>query len=201
MPSTLIRIGPADHGRRMKLEDFDECVGKEGHLYELSRGVVTVMQVPRGRHFVQVQASRDQFILHRASHPHQIHGIAGGAECKLLIDDLHSERHPDVAVYLAAMPPLDNPWRAWIPKIVLEVVSPSSKRRDYQEKPEEYLRLGVSEYWIIDYQRREMLILRRWGSRWIEKTVRPPEKYSTRLLPGFSFDCAAVFAAADGLRR
>ena len=30
---------------------------------------------------------------------------------------------------------------------------PSSRHRDYEEKPEEYLRLGVGEYWIVDADR------------------------------------------------
>jgi hypothetical protein len=58
MPKTAIKIGPHDRGRRMSLEDFDHAEGQEGYLYELSRGVITVMDVPNPRHLAQVNAIR-----------------------------------------------------------------------------------------------------------------------------------------------
>jgi len=41
-----IIVGPADHGRRMTLDEFDTAEGVEGRLYELSRGEVVVTDVP-----------------------------------------------------------------------------------------------------------------------------------------------------------
>ena len=86
-------------------------------------------------------------------------------------------------------------WAVWIPEIVIEVVSPSSVHRDYEEKPEEYLQFGVREYWIVDGEKRQMLVLRRSGGKWAERTVRPPALYKTHLLPDFEFECEQVFAA------
>ncbi|MYJ41292.1 MAG: Uma2 family endonuclease [Acidimicrobiaceae bacterium] len=40
------------------------------------------------------------------------------------------------------------------PEFVLEVVSPSSGRRDRVDKPQDYARLGVGEYWWFDGQGR-----------------------------------------------
>jgi Uma2 family endonuclease len=110
---------------------------------------------------------------------------------------VESERHPDVAIYKNPPPEEEDDFRAsWIPEIVNEVVSPGSEERDYVEKRDEYLRFGVREYWIVDAERQEVLILRRAGGRWREKTLRPPETYRTRLLPGFEFACEPVFDAA-----
>ncbi len=39
--------------------------------------------------------------------------------------------------------------------LAIEVVSPTSRRRDLEEKPIEYARHGVGEYWAIDLHRRE----------------------------------------------
>ena len=50
MSRTMTRIGPGDHGRRMSLEEFEHAEGQEGRLYELSRGVITVVDVPKPRH-------------------------------------------------------------------------------------------------------------------------------------------------------
>jgi hypothetical protein len=38
MPTTQTRLGPADHGRRMTLEEFREADEEPGYLYELARG-------------------------------------------------------------------------------------------------------------------------------------------------------------------
>jgi Uma2 family endonuclease len=77
------------------------------------------------------------------------------------------------------------------------VVSTSSRKRDYEQKPEEYLRFGVREYWIVDIQRREMTVLRRSRDKWVKRIVQPGKLYRTKLLPGFGFDLAAAFEAAE----
>jgi Uma2 family endonuclease len=122
----------------------------------------------------------------------------GGGECKLLIDGFESERHPDVAIYLGPPSDIDskNLWAEWIPEIVVEIVSPSSRKRDYEEKPEEYLRLGAKEYWIFDGRDKVMVAMRRVRNRWVESRIEPPTVYRTRLLPGLEFSCADVFRSA-----
>jgi hypothetical protein len=89
-------------------------------------------------------------------------------------------------------------WSSWVPELVIEVVSPGSEERDYVEKREEYLRVGVQLYWVVDADKGEMLTLRRRGGRWDEEVVRPPAVYRPTLFPGLEFDVAAVFAAAAG---
>ena len=42
MNKTITRIGPADHGRPMDLDEFVDAEGQAGRVYELSRGIVTV---------------------------------------------------------------------------------------------------------------------------------------------------------------
>ena len=46
MASLTLRIGPADHGRRMTLEEFREAEEEEGYRYELGRGVLEVTESP-----------------------------------------------------------------------------------------------------------------------------------------------------------
>lgn len=131
------------------------------------------------------------------AHPGRLFGIVSGADCKLLIVGLESERHPDLAIYKTPPPEgSDDVWSEWIPELVIEVVSPSSRHRDYPEKPEEYLRFGVREYWILDADRREMRVMKRLRGRWVERVVPPPDLYRSRLLPGLAFDCGAVSAQA-----
>jgi Uma2 family endonuclease len=199
MSETAIRIGPKDHGRRMSLAEFDRAEVQEGHLYELGRGVIIVSDVPGKRHLAMVAEIRLQLSGYQLANRGRIHAIAGGAECKLLVQGLESERHPDLSVYKTAPGEGDDDeiWSTWIPELVIDVVSPGSETRDYEEKPEEYLRFGVQEYWIVDRDKGRMLALRRSGGRWAERVVTPEVKYKCRLLPGFEFDLAAVFDAAS----
>ena len=161
MSITTRIIGPQDHGRRMSLAEFEPAEVQPGYCYELGRGVVIVSDVPARRHLAQVMALRRQLHAYDASSPGQIHTIAAGSECKILLADLESERHPDIVVYKNPPPEEEGDWAGWIPEIVIEVVSPGSEQRDYVEKREEYLAFGVREYWIADAGRQEVLILRR----------------------------------------
>lgn len=196
MQKIAIKIAPADHGKRMSLDDFDQAEVQEGYLYELSRGVITVSDVPNRPHLIQVRELRQRFSDYRSLYPNRIDTIAGSGECKILLTELASERHPDIAIY--KFPPLDEEdlWATWVPDVAIEVVSAESAHRDYVEKREEYLLFGVREYWIVDAARQEMLVLKRRGGKWTERIVKPPEVYETKVLPGFALDCGAVFAAA-----
>ena len=196
MYTTATTIGPRDHGRRMRLAEFDRAEGVEGRLFELSRGVVTVVEVPNPKHFAQVNALRMQLSAYMLSKPGACYAIASGGECKIVVEGLDSERHPDLAVYKEPPSDEEDVWATWIPELVIEVVSADSADRDYRQKPEEYLRFGVQEYWVIDASKQQMLVHRRSRGGWALKTIEPPTKYKTRVLPGFELNLAAVISAA-----
>ena len=198
MPKTTIKVGPRDAGRRISLEEFATAEGQPGYNYELSKGIVIVSDVPGLPHLAQLNAIRRQLGAYDLANPNVIHTIAGGGECKMLLGEEESERHPDVAVYKSP-PPEENVWATWIPDLVIEIVSSDSEQRDYVEKRQEYLSFGIREYWIVDADRGEVLVLRRRGGRWTERVLRPPAVHTTRLLPGFEFNCAAVFEAAEAV--
>lgn len=46
------------------------------------------------------------------------------------------------------------------PDIVIEILSPSSRQYDEVEKKQLYARSGISEYWIVDPDRRQLTIYR-----------------------------------------
>jgi Uma2 family endonuclease len=195
MPKTLLKIGPKDHGKRMSLEDFEHAEVQEGYLYELGRGVVVVTDVPNPPHLMALVAVKRQLSAYDLANPGRICALAAGSDCKVLIRDLASERHPDLAVYKTPPPADDSSaWEGWIPELVIEVVSPSSGHRDYDEKPDEYLLVGIREYWVVDPLQQEIVVFRRHRGRATRRVLRPPEMYRTRVLPGFELDCDQVFA-------
>jgi Uma2 family endonuclease len=200
MGETLLKVGPGDHGRRMSLAEFEDAEAVEGHLYELGKGVVVVSGIPNRLHMAVVHALKRQLFAYDLKHPGAIVAINGGAESKILVDEDASERHPDLSVYKTPVPSEGDTWRIWVPELVIEVVSAGSVERDYEEKPPEYLRFGVMEYWIVDPAKGEageILVLSRSGGRWQRRVVRRGEPLTTNVLPGFVLDTAVVFAPPD----
>jgi Uma2 family endonuclease len=197
MLTTTSRIGPADRGRKMTLDEFADAHAAPGFHYELGRGVVNVVEVPNPSHARMQHAVLRQLYAYDAIHPGIIQLVGPSGSSKMLIEFFESERHPDVAVYKTP-PPAENSsvWAIWIPELAIEIVSPDSRDRDYNEKAEEYLQFGVEEYWILDAAQDQMLVHRRAGNHWQMQTVKPPEIYSTHLFPELLFSCEAVFAAA-----
>jgi Uma2 family endonuclease len=197
MIKTKLKIGPQDQGRRMALREFEPAAVKEGYLYELARGVVTVSDVPSFIHACLVAFLRDQLALYKAANPREIYMILGSMECKLLVGDFESERHPDLAIYKNKPSRKENFWFHWIPEIVIEVVSPGSETRDYGEKREEYLALVIKEYWIVDGDKQQIFVLRRVRGKWSEHVLNVGDSIETKLLPGFRLECDKVFQAAE----
>jgi Uma2 family endonuclease len=195
---TKTKIGPHHHGRKMSLKAFEFAQVEDGWLSELARGYVVVSEVANYYHGMQIIAINRQLWAFDAANPGRIHAILGSMECKLLIPKWESERHPDIAVYLS--PPKGRKdrtiWRTWIPDLTIEVVSESSRDRDYTEKRDEYWTLGVKEYWIVNAKLAQVLVLRRGRSQWLEKTLRPGNVCETKLLPGFKLPCQTIFDAA-----
>ena len=60
MTRTIVQIGPGDQGKQMSLADFDHAEGVGGYVYELSKGVITVMDVPDRKHLSQLNIARKQ---------------------------------------------------------------------------------------------------------------------------------------------
>jgi Uma2 family endonuclease len=190
MSTLKVRIGPADHGRAMTLEDFREAEEEPGYFYELARGVLEVGEVPGDQHGQILDNLHEAFSRFRASHPGLVRRIAHGSDLRVLIPLLESDRHPDLAlVFFGA--PLNQRGRQ-IPALVCEIVSPGTRarRREYDEKSDEYLAVGIQEYWIIDPEHERVTIrtfLRGAAGTptWSERIFTGDQTIASELLPGF----------------
>lgn len=91
--------------------------------------------------------------------------------------------------------------RAWeAANLVMEVVSgdPKDRERDYQDKLLDYAEAKVAEHWIVDYERRIVIVHRLGGERYaVHGEFMHNEHANSVLLAGFSIDVAALFATAD----
>ncbi len=84
--------------------------------------------------------------------------------------------------------------------LVMEVVSDDLKdrERDYKQKLADYAEGGVSEYWIVDYEKKQVLVHQLEGDKYVVRgTYTSEQQANSVLLEGFSVDVTALFAAAE----
>lgn len=186
---------PSDHGRKMSLKDFEFVEVQEDRIYELGRGVIVVSEDAEYFHSMQIVAIRQALIA--TCKTSESYLILGPMDCKLLIPEMKSERHPDIAVYLTKPKGMKGRtlWRNWLPELTIEVITDDSRDRDCIDKREEYWTLGIQEYWIVDAKLDQVVILKRGKSDWIDKTLGPDGVIETKRLPGFKLACQTVLEA------
>ena len=188
MATVQTKIGPADNGRRMTLEEFREAEEEPGYLYELARGVLEVSEIPGDSHGQIVDNIHEAFSRYRREHPGLILRIGHGSDVRYIIPELVSERHPDVAIVFRGAP-LDDRGRRRA-ALAVEVVSPGARarRRGYEEKREEYLVVGIREYWIVDPKLGQVTVLARVeaadGPAWAERVFDGEAPIGSEFLPG-----------------
>ena len=82
------------------------------------------------------------------------------------------------------------------PDLSVEILSPSTRRRDEGVKLRLYERFDVLEYWVVDPEADVIRVYRRRG-RQLERVMeltRSDESLTTSLLPGMSLPPARIFA-------
>jgi Uma2 family endonuclease len=84
------------------------------------------------------------------------------------------------------------------PALVVEVLSPSTRKRDLGVKRQLYDRGGVREYWVVDPKRRDVTVFRRERdgrfTQLAALSAGDDATLTTPLLPGFALSLAKLFA-------
>ena len=80
------------------------------------------------------------------------------------------------------------------PELVVEILSPKTRRLDLMNKKQEYARAGVKELWIIDPEPRTIMI-HQFASGGGEnvRQINEEDTLSTDLLPGFNLASETIF--------
>ncbi len=79
------------------------------------------------------------------------------------------------------------------PELLVELISPSSVRRDRYDKKELYARFGVREYWLGDPANKSLEILTLKSGRFeLHCSAEQKGKLTSLLLPGLEFDLAEI---------
>ncbi len=80
------------------------------------------------------------------------------------------------------------------PDLVVEILSPSTERRDKTVKREIYARHGVKEYWLVDTDARSVTVLRLGDSDYgVAATFGPGERLASPTLIGLDLDMDEIF--------
>jgi Uma2 family endonuclease len=85
--------------------------------------------------------------------------------------------------------------------LVVEVLSPGSRRRDRLDKRDLYEQHGVKEYWLIDPEARtvEVLFLER-GEYQLAGRWQPGKQAASRLLKGFKVQVGELFGSPGSVK-
>ena len=120
----------------------------DGRRYEIIAGVLYVTAAPRFNH--QYIVGELFAALHRYVREHQL-GVVIPAPFEVLLPGIASPVQPDLLfIRTERQPPPEATSFKGTPDLIVEVLSPSTARRDRVVKFWAYERAGVPEYWIVD---------------------------------------------------
>ena len=164
------------------LEDYLR-LAPENAFVEFVRGEVLMASPVTALHQLVVHFLAkllDEFLLARGE---RFVVLTGPAAVQILPDVV---REPDVFV----LPPeaeavLDQVPLPVVPRLVIEVTSPSTRTVDLVEKPLDYAQAGVPEYWVVDMQ--EQAVIQHLPGQGAHYTARRVVRgwVASRVLPGF----------------
>lgn len=84
-----------------------------------------------------------------------------------------------------------------VPDFVVEILSPSTSRRDRNEKRRIYEKNGISEYWIVDPPRRRVDALRLDAGKYSTPVVFVRGTIESSALPGLRIPLDTIFADCE----
>jgi Uma2 family endonuclease len=140
--------------KRWTLEEV-HSLPDDGNKYELLRGDLLVTPPPSVGH-EEIAAVLAE-ILHAYV---AAHGLGRVYHPRAVIRALESEVEPDLMVRRVQAPGGRDWADAPHPELVVEIVSGSTRRRDYGKKRQLYLDLEIPEYWIVDGEDRSVRVVR-----------------------------------------
>ncbi|HEX2253109.1 MAG TPA: Uma2 family endonuclease [Thermoanaerobaculia bacterium] len=166
----------------------------EGGLHELIDGEHVVTPSPLVAHqwFVMVLANR--VFDHVQA---QGLGTVLAAPLGAVLSE-HDVVEPDLLFVSNRRKGIVGDWIRGAPDLVVEVLSPSTRRRDEVVKRLRYERHGVDEYWLLGPAARAVRVLRRRGDRLLEAeslSAAGGDRLRSPLLPGLEIPLADLFAA------
>jgi len=191
--STVLQIGPEDHGRSMTLEEFQSGDYQEGFHYEIIDGKIYVSPLPNFSQGFLEKWLYKKLDRYSDDHLEVINFVYNKTRVMVPGRPGATIPEPDVAAYRdypQDLPIAEVNWDDFSPILVAEILSADDPNKDLVRNVELYLQVpSIKEYWIFDNRANPdqptMLWRRRHGKRWIKRQLDFGETFTTRLLPGF----------------
>lgn len=192
--ATALKLGKADHGRRLTLEEYLEGDYEGGYKYEIIHAWLYVSPLPAFSAEDIKEWLAELLRLYAQECPEVINGVYAPARVFVPAGGEVTAPEPDIVCY-QGLPPRSRRrgtnWDRISPILVVEIISPDDPGNGLTRNPPLYLSVpSIREYWVLDprpdpYQP-SLVVHRRQGRRW--RTINVPHRgtYTTRLLPGFS---------------
>jgi Uma2 family endonuclease len=187
---------PSPAVERWTIHDLEAYPVVEGQRYEIIEGELFVSSQPHWHH--QQICNNIAFELTAWSRQTKRGFVAAAPG---IIFDPSNAVAPDVVWVSAERLPHvlgDDGKLHDAPDLAVEVLSPgaANERRDREAKLRLYSVRGVSEYWIVDWQERRVLVYRREsGALRLAATLHEGDELSSPLLPSFLVPLQTLFPA------
>jgi Uma2 family endonuclease len=194
LPKSTRSFGPGSNGILMTPREFDRADFEDGWRYELINGVLIVSPIP-----LENEADPNgelEYMLRNYRNNHPQGAALDATMPERIVRTLENRRRADRVIWTGLG---RLPRRYETPTVIAEFVSEGKRdrERDYETKRDEYMELGVKEYWIIDRFEKTMTVWTRQGNRNRKRVVRAQQVYRTDLLPGFELPLARLLALAN----
>jgi Uma2 family endonuclease len=173
-------------------EAFYYIVSERGRLVELSDGNLEILPMPTDYH--QLILGRLFIVLFTFATQHKLGQVRfAPLPVRLWPGKI---REPDILFMSAAHE--DRIEKYWgVPDLVVEIVSEGDAKRDRIEKPEDYARAGIPEYWIIDPETKTLDVLRLEGESYkLLAHLAENDTLTSPTFPGFDYALKDLFAPA-----
>jgi len=189
------------HNLAMKIEERytykDYITWNDNHYWELIDGIAYQMAPPKRKHQdISFELSR------------QIGNYLVGKTCKAYASPfgvrLPLENELDEYIKDAVLPDivivcdekkLDDAGCRGAPDLIVEILSPSTSKRDMEDKRDLYERAGVKEYWIIDpyHNTVQVYILRENKTYGKSKVYAQNDKIKVSIFPDLEIAMETIF--------
>jgi Uma2 family endonuclease len=166
------------------------------HKWEFIQGEVIMHSPALNRHLTASQRTYD--LLSAYARVHQL-GLV--LHEKAMTSFPRNDYEPDVIFLGPAKAAIIDPdtLKFPIPDLIVEVLSPSTLKRDRGIKFKDYALHGVAEYWIIDPMAETVELHRLAGNAYPPVAAQTEGTLSSDVLPGFEISVRAIFDEAENI--
>ena len=187
---------------RFTYADYRAWELKEGERYELINGEAFAMSGPSTRHQVVSREISGQFYVYLRGKTCQL--FTAPYDVRLFYEEDENGKddagddtvvQPDIMV-ICDKSRIGPEGCRGAPDLVVEILSPSNKAIEMEQKRSLYRQAGVREYWVVDTQSNRITVYCFKDGAILTKTYESTDTVPVDILPGFGIELGQVFAEA-----